>query len=345
MRTRSLSTIVLIGMLLLAGCGGINDAQTATPTSPTVSTDTTANTFSKTSHVTTKGGHYRSYEISVRQTSPERIVRDIALSQEEMADHLVWRADQFLEPLFENGSAVRIVVSRGPEANPGPFENGTLVRENGTIYSLDRQVIGQLEGPGYEMRLEGPIQSDHDEYDRARREAVDFETLSSADKHVFTYVAPPSGGQRHELTSATYTYVFPKETHAANATLVDGNRHYVRYDGDIYRIRSDERLDDAVRYAVEYDRRRVADSATTLFEQGQESFVTPLTNKTTSPRVYELVTRVIAERRVEWTGTYPAPTRFRKTEDWVQNHPPRGRTAYIRYDEALYELRIEKVME
>jgi hypothetical protein len=347
MRTRTLSSVVLAGLLLLAGCGGIPapGTGTTTPHSTQGPTDSGTTTVSKTSPATTKEGHYRSYEISVRQTAPEEIVRNIVLSREEMADRLVWRRDRFLTPLFGNGRAVRIVVSNDPEANPGPFENGTLVRANGTIYSLNRQVVGQRDGPGYEMRLSGPLPSDHDEYDRAKREAVAFETLSTADEGVFTHAAPPPDDRRDGFTIAAYTYVFPNETTAANATLVDGNRHYVRYGDDLYRIRSRERLDEAVRYAVEYDRRRVTDSASALFERRQESLVTPLTKKTAPPRVYDLVTRVLFEGREEWTGTSPVPPRFTATEDWVQDHPPGGRSAYIRYDGELYELRVEKVVE
>lgn len=147
------------------------------------------------------------------------------------------------------------------------------------------------------------------------------------------------------ITTAGYTYVFSNGADSANATLVDGERHYVRYDGDFYRIHADERVDGAVRYRVEYDRRRVADSVSNLFEQRRELLVTPLTTDTADPVVYELTVEAIQGETAAWTGERPAPMRFQATEDWVRKHPPEGRSAYVRYEGDLSELRVKKLIE
>lgn len=339
---RPLPVLVLAGMLLLAGCVGLDThgTPTATPTdvhSATASASTTV--------PTTDDGYYRSYEISAHPTSPEAIVRATTISRAGMVDELLWRTDRFVTPLFANGTAIRVDVSDEPDPEPGPFANGTLVREDGTVYALDKQVVSRREARGYRMTLKGPLGPDHVEYDRATREAVRFETLASADRGVVTYAVPAPDEREAALVTAGYTYVFPSATDAANATLVDGARHYVRYDGDLYRIRADDRVDGAVRYEVEYDRRRVADSVADLFEQRRDSMVTPLTPGTADPVAYELAVDVIGGERAAWAGSGPAPTRFQVTGEWVQNHPPDGRRAYVRYESDLYELRVEKVVE
>lgn len=344
MRPNTLATLAVAGVLLLTGCAGVGNPGTATPTdSPTPTAP--VSTHLSTTPPTTTDGYYRSYEVSAQRTSPDEIVRAIALSRDEMAAELAWRTDRFVTPLFANGTAVRIVVSSEPDPHPGPFENGTLVRQNGTVYALERAVIGRRAATGYRMRLEGPLPPDHPAYDRAEREAVGFETLSSADRGVFTYAAPAPGERERGFTTAGYTYVFPDGTDSATATLVDGDRHYVRYGGELYLIRARERVDGAVRYRVEYERERVAGSASAFFEQRRESLVTPLTAETADPVVYELATGAIGGNTTEWAGDGPAPTRFRETEDWVRNQPPEGRSAYVRYEGDLYELRVEKLVE
>lgn len=329
-------------LLVLAGCSGVVQPSADTPT-PTPE-PTPADTPTPTDSATDTGSYYRSYEVTARETSPERVARRLARSRIEVREDVNWRADSFTVPLFENGSTVRVETAGHPAESPGPYENGTLIHANGSVYTLRKRVVDNQTGTGYRVRLTGPLSPDrHDDYDRAEREAVAFESLSGPDQRLFGYAAPTRETADSGVRTAGYTYVF-RPGGAGNATLVDGERHYVRYQGDRYRVVLDDRVEGAVRYRVRYDRQQVADSLRALFEQRRDDLVVTL-NASAEPPVRGFVARVIENEPAEWAGERTEPHRFRATEEWARHHSVPGRRAYVRHEGTLYEVRVLKTVE
>ena len=266
----------------------------------------------------------------------------MTLSREEVANEVVWRSEPFVASLFADGRAERVHVAPDPEDDPGPFANGTLVVDD-AVFTLEKRVVERRTGAAYSVDLEGPLHPDHHEdYERAEREAVARSDLSAADRALVGYAESsrefhPGEGVR----SAGYDYVFANESRRANATLTDGERHYVR-DGDaIYRVRT-ERDGEALRYRVAYDRRRAADSLTALYEAREDRLVTSLDGA--DPVVSAFVADVAENGTAEWSGERRAPERFRATWTWVGEQPPDGRTAFVRHDGQVYEVEVRKAV-
>lgn len=334
MRQHARLAVALAAVLVVAGCVGATGpgTPTAQPPSPATPADATS------SH-----SHYRSYEVLARPAEPTDVARSVTLSREEVADEVVWRGEPFVASLFADGSAERVHVASEPETDPGPFANGTLVVDD-AVFALEKRVVARRTGAAYDVRLEGPLHPDHHEdYGRAEREAVARSELSAADRALVGYADSSRDYRPGEgVRSAGYTYVFANESARANATLTDGERHYVR-DGDaLYRVRA-ERDDEAVRYRVAYDRRQVAPSLDALYEDRADRLVTSLDG--TDPVVRAFVTDVVENGTAEWSGERRAPERFRATWAWVGERPPEGRAAFVRHDGDLYEVEVRKAVE
>lgn len=327
--------VVLAAALVVAGCAGGagSGTPTAQPASPTTATSPGA---------TSPPGHYRSYEVLVRPAEPREVARSVTLSREEVADGIVWRPEPFVASLFADGTAERVQVASEPDDDPGPFANGTLVVDDG-VFALEKRVVERRTGAAYSVDLEGPLGPDHHEdYERAEREAVACSELPAADRALVGYADSSRDYRPGEgVRSAGYTYVFANESARANATLTGGERHYVRRDGALYRVRA-ERAGEGVRYRVAYDRRRVAASLDALYEAREDRLVTPLDGA--DPVVRAFVTGVAENGTAEWSGQRRAPERFRATWAWVGERPPEGRTAFVRYDGRVYEVEVRKAV-
>ena len=341
-------TALLVALLVLvAGCAGLpsgTEPPTATDDSGTITThaDTTP-----TPPPTTFVGHYRAYEYEVTPITDATMAREVARSPADVEADVAWRAASFTRDLFFDGHAVRVAIDDPtPEATPGPFENGTVVRSNGTYAEMTKRVVGRHEGPAYEMRLHGPIREGSEAYARADREAVNASALSPADRRVFTYALPSPRARDGGVTSAGYTWVFPADADPSDSVLTDGDPHYVRDDGDLFRVEAERRGQSAVRYHVEYDLRQVADSATAFADARRDSLVTPVAraNGSVPDPAASVIFATLDGERVGWEGTEEAPPRYRAAETWIYDHPPAGRTVYVRYEGRLYRLRVSKVV-
>ncbi|AZH26343.1 hypothetical protein [Haloplanus aerogenes] len=341
-------TALLVALLVLvAGCAG-TPSETATPTATDdPGTITTHADTTPTPPPTTYVSHYRAYEYEATPITDATMAREVARSPAEVEADVAWRAASFTRDLFADGRAVRVAIDDPtPEATPGPFENGTVVRSNGTYSEMAKRVVGRHEGPAYEMRLHGPIREGREAYARADREAVNLSALSSVDRRVFTYALPPPRARDSGVVSAGYTWVFPADAAPSDSVLTDGDPHYVRYDGDLFRIEGERRGQPAVRYRVEYSLRQVADSAAAFVDTRRDSLVTPVvrTNGSVPDPAASVVFAALSGERVSWEGTETAPPRYRAAETWIYDHSPSGRTAYVRYDGQLYRLRVSKVV-
>jgi hypothetical protein len=326
--------VALAAALVVAGCVGPAGPGTPTtqPASPTGSSDATS-----------PHSHYRSYEVTARPVEPTDVARALTLSREEVADEVVWRGDPFVAALFAEGRAERVHVAPEPEDDPGPFANGTLIVDD-AVFALEKRVVARRTGAAYSVDLEGPLHPDHHEdYARAEREAVARSSLSPADRALVGYADSSRDFRPGEgVRSAGYDYIFATASARANATLADGERHYVR-DGDaLYRVRA-KREGTGVRYRVVYDRRQVADSLAALYDAREDELVGSLTDA--DPAVHRLVADVAENGTAEWSGERRAPERFRATWAWVRERPPEGPTAFVRHDGQVYAVEVWKAVE
>ncbi|MFB6108682.1 MAG: hypothetical protein ABEJ82_07560 [Haloplanus sp.] len=338
-RSRYVTLSLLV--LLVAGCTGAPSTgtsdRTATPTSTTTTT-TTASTPPTTS------GHYRRYEFAATRITETTAARELARTPSAVETDVTWRAAAFASALFDDGRATRVVVAdANPSATPGPFENGTLVRDDGTFYELETRVVGRHEGRVYRIRLHGPLRGGSEAYARADGEAVNASALSAADRRVFTFALPSPDERASGVTSAGYRWVVPPGDDPADARLVDGT-HYVRYEGGLYRIEGEPTDDRAVRYRIQYDLRPVAESASAFAETRLDAFVTAVGNDSVSAPADRVVDAALSGERVTWTGEREPPERYPAAEEWVVAHPPEGRTAYVRFDGSLYRLTVSKAV-
>jgi len=335
-RTRTTLVLALVVTLFVAGCAGA-----AGPGTPTSTPD---DSRSATAPPTT-GGHYRAYEVTVRETTPTEVARAVTLSRAELRGELVWRGGPFVAALYGTGTAERVVVAGESTDDPGPFANGTLLLTgDGDVDRLAKRVVDRRAGTGYGLRLSGPLSPDrHEDYARAEREAVAYDDLAPADRRLFAYAAPPRDDPPDGVATSGYTYVFANASARESSTLVEGDRGYVRYGGELYRVRTDGERADAVRYRVAYARRPAEDSLDALYEAREGELVADL--DAAGPAVRRLVRGVVANGTAEWSGDGPAPGRFRATWDWVDEHPPERRRAFVRVDGRLYEVRVLKTVE
>jgi len=349
-------TALLVALLVLvAGCAGPSETGTPTATDESDLTPrlTTHADVTPTPPPTTYVSHYRAYEYEATPITDATMAREVARAPVDVEADLAWRAASFTRDLFADGRAARVAIDDPtPEATPGPFENGTVVRSNGTVvrsngtYSeMAKRVVDRHEGPAYEMRLHGPIREGSEAYARADREAVNASALSPADRRVFTFALPSPRARDSGVTSAGYTWVFPADADPADAVLTDGDPHYVRYDGDLFRVEG-ERRGSAVRYRVAYDLRHVADSAPAFADARRDSLVTPVSraNGSVPDPAASVVFATLAGDPVSWEGSETTPPRYRAAETWIYDHPPAGRTAYVRYDGQLYRLHVSKTV-
>ena len=339
MTRRTVLTLLVALSLLLAGCAG-----TGGP--PATERPTTDDTMTDRTSPPTTDGYYRAYEFSATEVSEADVARDVTLSQSDLEGRLTWGADSFAATLFADGAAEQVDIDERDATSVGILDESAVLRANGTYYAVEKSVVSRHEGPAYSMELEGPLRPDfHDDYERAEREAVDFSDLSAADRDVFEYAVPPA--EEHETTVSTsgYDYVFASSVDESDATLVDGEVHYVRYEGDLFRIVSDGRKGTKVRYRVRYELERIADSPEAFIEDRLPSLVTPLNESNATERTRGVLVDAIEGGAVEWEGRSEAPARIRDADSWVQEHPPEGSDAYVRYGGTLYRIEVTKIVE
>lgn len=279
--------------------------------------------------------------------SETRVVREVALTREDVERTFSWRKRPFLDDLLGNHSAERFVVEVGDhDGLPGHLEDGDTVRLNGTYYRLNKTVVGERSGPAYRMHLDGPMRERfHEDYDRAEEEAVDLASLSDLDRRIFSYAVPAPDEREGTVHSAGYFWVFTPNASREDATLADGERRYVRYEGDYYRFEGGERRGDGVRYRVRYDLTPVAPSAAAFADEHLETFVTPITEESLQSPARNVILEALRNSSVAWEGETEVPDRYAAAARWIQDRPPDGGLAFVRYDGALYRLTVVRVME
>ncbi len=214
---------------------------------------------------------------------------------------------------------------------------------DGGVDRLTKRVVDRRAGTGYGVRLSGPLSPDrHDNYARAEREAAAYGDLAPADRRLFGDAAPPRDGPPDGVTTSGYTCAFANASARAASTLVDGDRNYVRYGGDLYRVRTGGERPDAVRYRVVYERRPAYESVEALYEARRDELVAE--RGETDPVVRRLVTDAVENGTAEWSGRRRAPERFRSAWQWVEEQPPDGRRTVVRHDGTLYVVRASKLV-
>jgi hypothetical protein len=345
---RRTAVTALVVAILLGGCAGVGGppATDAPATATTGDVESEGPGEATTDRTTrTSDGYYRGYEFSARETTESGLARDLALPRSRLERRTVWGTDSFAERLFERGAAEQVDVARPNATSVGSLDDAVL-RANGTYYAVERSIVARHAGTAYGMTLEGPLRtSHHDDYDRAAREAVNASSLSAADRALFEYAVPPTDERESAVHSAGYDYVFGESVDPSNATLVDGDRHYVRHEGDLFRVASDGPVGNMVHYRVRYELRVVADSAAAFVDGRVSDHVTPLNGSNATGATREVLVAAVEGDTVEWAGRSRAPERIRGAAAWVREHPPAGRDAYVRYGGRLYRVRVQHVVE
>lgn len=339
---KRLAVVAVCALAVLAGCTGpaVTD-QPATNTSDTA-TGTTTGDATTTDATTTDDGYYHAYRFRATETSPEGIARDVARPM----DRLYTEERQVADGLFTDGAASTVVMNHadGVPDDPGPLDDGEYLRHDGAYYRVDATVTKRVEGRGYQFSLEGPMGPDfHDNYERAKREAVAFEELSAADRHLFAHDVPPASDRENAVVSSGFYYLFPAGDDPANSRFLDGEVHYVRYDGDLFRVQYDGERTPVVRQRIQYDLVRVADSASAFADARLDEWVTPLDGA--GDRERRVLRNVFRNGTVEWEGTTDTtPQKYRATATWINDHGP-GNGVYVRYDGTLYHVTVREVIE
>lgn len=326
-------------LLVLAGCTGTPGGPAATTstdaaaTSVTTDGSTTATITEPTA--TDEDGHYRRYEFTAGRVTVAEIAGREITSRADVRERSEVREGSFAASLFGNGTATYVDVVHGDnvgEEPPGPLVDGAVVRANGTVYRVNATVVERREARGFRVGLEWP--ADATIRNRSALPPADRRLLDRMRPEDLSGVASVYGGA---------FWVFSDDTARNRSTLVDGRVHFVRADGRVFRVHSEERIP-AVRFRLRYDLVPVADDPVAFVRERLDRLTTPL-NATDGP-VRELLEKVVDGSTVTWEGDLEdVPRRYQDAEEWLHEHPPEGRVAYVRYDGALYRVSLRKVME
>lgn len=349
----ALHVVAVVALLACAGCLGTVGDPGADPTPDTTVTSSTTDAPTTTTaeptttppKTTDRDGHYREYEFRVREIVPRAIARDRVPGRDDLYSDQRRVADE----AFGNGSARVVTVVHADTVDErdavGPFEDGAYVRDDGTYYRTNATVLDRHESRGYEIDFEGPLTAEyHEDYDRGRREAVNYSSLSPTDRRVFEHVVPVDRDFDGSVVSGMQFWTFRDPTNRNESVLTDGDVHYVRYEGDLFRVRFDGDRPPVVRYEVRYEFVPVANSSEAFVEGRLDRLVTPLNESPAGTR--DVLQRAIAESGFTWEGTHrTVPESYRGTEDWLASRPPDGRIAYVRHEGAIYRIYLYKVLE
>lgn len=344
MRQRATVSLLVAALFVLSGCVGTGgppatDVSSGTPTEGTTTGETT-------SAKPSDRGHYRAYKFESTAVTEADIARDVTLSRSDLEGRVTWGTDSFAATLFSEGVAEQIYIDGRDASSVGSLDEETVLRSNGTYYAVNKSVVTRHEGTAYGVELKGPLRPEfHDNYERAEQKAVNFSSLSAADRSVFEYALPPADERESAVTSAGYEYVFAPSVDVEDASLVDGDVHYVRYEGDIFRIASDGPRGTKVRYRVRYELRPVANSSKAFIENRLPTLVTPLNESNATDTTRSVLVDTVRGNPVEWEGRSEAPARISDAATWVDERPPGGSTAYVRYAGETYRVRVSKIVE
>ncbi|WP_435332953.1 hypothetical protein [Haloarchaeobius sp. TZWWS8] len=350
--------VLVVVLVLVAGCSATPFGDSNTETREPLSVDTrtsdattkTAATWSRTDPPTTDDGFYHAFTFVAYEVEPAEIAREYVPPRSQL--HFSQRT--VADELFENGSTTAVSihpVSADSDRAFDAFDDGAFVRENGTYYRVSAEIVGERTADGYQMHFEGPIPEDReDRYERAKREAVDWANLTTGDRALVEHAAPSDSRRSHAEVSKGFYWAPPAGTESGS--LVDGDRHYVRHEGDLFQVER-VRNRSVVRYQVRYELVKVASSGESFAESSLGNLVVPFDDSNSSESGADSLgedgRRVLLDAlttgMVDWDGTSSTvPDGYREAARWIREQPG-GSRSYVEYEGDIYLLEVREVVE
>jgi hypothetical protein len=347
---RTLAILAVATALLVAGCSGAAGPGGTTPTGTATPTDGPTPTRTATTTPTPSGtaaddGAYNAFRFEAVEVSPEGIARKLATPVRGLDP----RTRPLVVAALENGSATELRLSHtdGVPESPGTPDDGAFLRDGGTYYRVNATVVGQRSDRGYGFELEGPIRERHDDYGAATDEAVPVDSLTPTQRELFEYAAPPESRREGGTLYASFHYLPPENGPLDGTGWLDGEPHYVRDDGDLFRIRyEDEGRPTVTRLRIRYRLEHVATSASAFAADRLERYVTNATADAPPAPARSVLRSAVRNGTYEWEGTVRTrPEGVEAAERWVREHRPSGSFVHVRWNGTLYRIQVREVIE
>ena len=343
MPRRALPVLAAAVLLALAGCSAAPGPPEADVTPADVPADDPTETpvTPEDPTPTTTDGTYNAFTFRAYGITPETIARERAPAAGDLHDQQA----RLYRSLFADGSATELVLTGADDPLAGAaFEEGAFLQNNGVYYRVERVALDRRTGDGYRFEFEGPLQNYHDDYGAAREQATPYAALSPAQRDLFDYVAPRAPDRGNGSLAASVSYLPPVDRSLGESWL-DGEPHYVREDGELFRLRYEGDRPQTTRLRLRYGVERVAGSTAAFLEGRLDRLVTNLTAGSPAGPEREVLVDSVVEGSVEWEGTVRSrPDRVELAAEWVRERPPAGNYAYVRYDGELYLLAVREAV-
>ncbi|MFB6095198.1 MAG: hypothetical protein ABEJ71_01945 [Halodesulfurarchaeum sp.] len=343
MQPRSGAVLVFAAMVVLAGCTGAPSGSTTTvpPTETTRATPTATPT--STIEGLRENGYANAFTFRATPVSPETIAKDVATPLRQLDDD----RRRIAEATLATNSSTVTYMSHGlsvPET-PGPLEAGEYLSRNGTFYRIEATVVKQWNGTGYQVEMEGPLGNREREGD-VPDNVTEFASLSPVGKDLFSYGAPSMEERKGALISSGFHYL-PKPTHeVADAALLDGTPHYVRHEGDVFRVQVTGERPPVVRMQIRYELVQVARSPEAFIDGRLSGLVATVTDEVPPEPGRSIILSALENGSYRWSGTVETrPERVEAADAWIAAQPPSGSFAYLRDNGTLYKVSVTEVIE
>jgi len=343
MRRRVLPVYV-VALVVLAGCVSPADVGETTATSTDEPTTTVPPTDEPTTTSATTGGMgedgwYHGYEFTATRVSNQDIVDAVAPPATDLEPER--------EPLVRRGAADGSVTTTHT-GEQGPLSRVDYVAVNGSFYAVSGTIVGSEPRNAFRFHLEGPVTNDSREYDadRVRETAVSSANLSTPDRRAF-FEGLPHEEDRMEPGEgsfvAGYTVFYEDDTRPANATLADGDTHFVEHEGVYYAVTMDDRQQ-TTRYETRYEFEHVADSTEAFADRVRSEFVTPLSSLPDEDA--SLLRDVVENGTVEWHGDEAdTPAHVEARARLVNSLGADHSRAYVDIDGTMYRITLIEIVE
>ena len=348
MSARSLLVLVFV----LAGCTGAPGSVDSTPMD-SQKTDAATSTASPTPEPDSRtglaeDGYANAFTFEATAVTTDDITRDLAprITDLDVEERRVARA------ALANGSTVvpRIFDADFDAVEYGPLTDGQFLRNDGVYYRVNASVVGRQTGAGYSVDLEGPLRAaHHEDYETATTEAVARSNLSRAERALFSYGAPPDTRRENSVLAASYEYLSHGNRSLNGSTWLDGGRHYVRDDSDLFRLEIDsDARPETVRFRVRYHRTPVATAADGVAAERFPGLVTNVTESVPPEPARSVLLSAIENGSHHWSRNVSTrPERIEAASEWVLSLDDSGhnRAVYVRYEGTLYRIVVSELVE
>ncbi|MFB6095325.1 MAG: hypothetical protein ABEJ71_02595, partial [Halodesulfurarchaeum sp.] len=206
-------------------------------------------------------------------------------------------------------------------------------------------VVTRWSGTGYQVEMEGPLGTFR-EAAEIPDNVTNFSALSPVERDLVAYGVPSQEEREGGLISSGFHYL-PKPTNeVAAAALLDGAPHYVRHEGDVFRVQVTGERPPVVRMQIRYELVPVATSARAFVEGRLDALVTNVTADVPPDPGRAVILSALENGSYKWSGTVETrPERVEAADGWIAERPPSGSFAYLRYNGTIYKVSVMEVIE